>query len=73
MSPDALRVGIRLGLIKKTGSLNVGRKEFEKILDSTEYIAFQHLFVRHAETFCKSKNPLCESCFLNTVCKFNQP
>ena len=70
MSADALRVGIRLGLIKKTGSLNVGRKEFSKLLDPANYLAFQHLFVRHADTLCLSKNPLCESCFLNTLCKY---
>jgi endonuclease III len=73
MSMEALRVGIRLGLIKKTGSLNVGCKEFGKLLEPSEYIAFQHFFVRHAEMVCFSKNPECESCFLNALCKFYKP
>ena len=73
MSTEALRVGIRLGLIKKTGSLNVGCKEFGKLLEPADYIAFQHFFVRHAEMACFSKNPKCESCFLNSLCKYFKP
>ncbi len=70
MSHDGLRVAIRLGLIKKTSSLNVGRKELEKLLEPTRYIDFQNLFVRHAEQVCTSKNPACEGCFLNSGCAF---
>ena len=70
MGIDALRVGIRLGIIRKTGSLNVGRKEFTKLLDATEFYAFQNYFVRHAELYCLSQKPLCEDCFLSDRCNY---
>lgn len=73
MSTDALRVGVRLGLIKKTSSHNVARKEFSKILDPSAYFEFQNRFVRHGEELCRSKNPLCKDCFLNSVCKYYKP
>lgn len=70
MSPVGMRMGIRLGLIKKTGSLNVGRKEFTKLLDPKEFFDFQNHFVRHAERVCFSKNPLCKECVLSKDCAF---
>jgi len=70
LSTEGLRMGIRLGLIKKTGSLNVGRKEFTTLLEPNEYFLFHNLFVRHADLVCLVKNPLCEECFLNKDCGF---
>lgn len=70
MSSEALRVGIRLGLIKKTSSHNVGRKAFSKLFDPGDYITFQNLFVRHAENLCRSKNPLCQECILKNSCDY---
>jgi endonuclease-3 len=72
MSTEALRVGTRLGLIKKTSSHNVGRKEFGKLIKPQDNILIQHLFVRHGETFCTSKSPLCKECFLRNICKYYQ-
>jgi endonuclease-3 len=70
MSTEALRVGIRLGLIRKTSSHNVARKEFLKLMESKEAVVFQNLFVRHGEQICTSKNPMCKECFLNTICNY---
>jgi endonuclease III len=70
MSTESLRVGIRLGLIKKTSSHNVGRKAFTKLLAPADYFAFQNYFVRHAESLCRSKAPLCKECFLSSICKY---
>ncbi|MHC4943638.1 MAG: hypothetical protein ACYTG7_11535 [Planctomycetota bacterium] len=72
MSTEALRVGTRLGLIKKTSSHNVGRREFSKLIRSKDYILIQHLFVRHGEALCTSKSPLCKECFLSSICKYYQ-
>lgn len=72
MSTEALRVGTRLGLIRKTSSHNVGRKEYLKLMDPKESIVFQNLFVRHGERICTSKNPMCKDCFLNTICNYNK-
>lgn len=71
MSTEALRVGIRLGLIKKTSSHNVGRKEYGKLIGSKDFIPFQNLFVRHGEVYCTSKSPLCSDCFLSKDCAYN--
>jgi endonuclease III len=70
MSTESLRVGIRIGLIKKTGSHNVARKEYSKLIDPEDYAALQNYFVRHAEVYCRSKSPLCKDCFVNALCKY---
>ncbi len=71
MSSEGLRVAIRLGVIKKTGSQNVGRKELMKLIDPSDYVRFQNFFVRHGDELCKSKAPLCQDCFLKSFCSCN--
>jgi len=73
MSTELLRVGIRLGLIKRTGSHNVGRKAFAKLVDPSKYLSLQYNFVRHGDGICTSKAPECTECFLNTLCDFYKP
>jgi len=72
ISTEALRVGIRLGLIKRTSSHNVGRKAIAKLIGPKDYLSFQNLFVRHGDKICTSKSPLCKECFLNSLCKYYQ-
>lgn len=70
VAPESMRVAIRLGILKKTQSANLARKEFMKLLGPRDYVRFQNLFVRHAESVCLSKNPQCTECFLSGSCDF---
>jgi len=70
VSPESMRVAIRLGIIGKTQSPNKARKEFMALLKPSGYLRFQYLTARHAETFCTSKNLLCGNCFLKRSCPF---
>jgi len=70
VAPESMRVGIRLGLIKKTQSINAARSEFLKMVQPAENLRFQNLMVRHGERFCFSKNPNCAKCFLSETCEF---
>jgi len=70
LAPDSMRVGIRLGIIKKTQSIIAARAEFLKMIPPSENLRFQNLMVRHGEKVCFSKNPNCEDCFLSDLCDF---
>jgi len=70
IAPESMRVGIRLGVIKKTQSINAARSEFLKMVSFSEGLRFQNLMVRHGEKICFSKNPNCADCFLNDLCDF---
>lgn len=70
ISPESMRVGIRLGIIKKTQSINAARAEFLKMVRPAESLRFQNLMVRHGEKICFSKNPNCAECFLSDGCDF---
>lgn len=70
VSPETMRVAIRIGFLKKTQSSNVARQEFEKFIQPKEYLRFQYLTVLHAEKYCFSKNPSCADCFLSKSCAF---
>jgi endonuclease III len=70
ISPESMRVAIRLGCIRKTQSANAARKEFMKILKPSDYLRFQNLMAQHGDVFCFTKNPLCQECFLRDQCKF---
>jgi endonuclease III len=69
VSPQALRVASRIGLIGKTTSLNVGRKAFETLLKETDWIRFQTLVTRHGDEVCQAKVWVCTECLVNSLCK----
>ncbi len=70
VSPESMRVAIRLGIIKKTLSIITARRDLAKLLNRNQYLPFQNSFVRHAEAFCLSKNPRCRECILKGSCKY---
>lgn len=70
VAPESMRVGIRLGVIKKTQSINAARAEFLKMVPQADGLRFQNLMVRHGENICFSKNPNCAECFLSDHCDF---
>jgi|GEM_PF-2442954 len=70
ISPESMRVGIRLGIIKKTQSTNVARQDFWRIMGPSDDYRFQNVLVQHAETFCFPKNPHCKDCFLKDDCQY---
>ncbi len=72
VSPEAMRVAIRLGIIKKTQSSIKARADFMALLSPKDYLRFQYLFAQHAETACFSKKPLCSECFLKGSCIFSK-
>jgi endonuclease III len=69
VSPQALRVASRIGLITKTASLNVGRKAFESLLKETDWVRFQTLVTRHGDEICQAKVWYCTECLVNSLCK----
>ena len=70
VSPESMRVAIRLAVIKKTQSANAARKKFMALLKPADYVRFQNLMAQHGEKLCFTKNPLCQDCFLKDTCKF---
>jgi hypothetical protein len=70
VSPEAMRVTIRLGIIKKTQSSNKARADFSALITAKDYLRFQYLMAQHAESVCSSKKPLCGECFLRDSCNF---
>jgi endonuclease III len=70
VSPESMRVAIRLGVIKKTQSAIAARKAFMKLLKPADFLRFQSLMAQHGEKLCFTKNPLCVVCFFNDSWKF---
>ncbi len=62
------RLSRRMGLTKNTDPVKV-EKDLKKIIPEEEQLDFCHRMVHHGRKYCTARNPDCENCPLNTVCK----
>lgn len=65
------RVSNRLGLANSKDVFKT-QKQLEKVLPKDLWIKFHYALVLHGRYVCKSQNPNCKECKLNTLCKFNK-
>ncbi len=62
------RVASRIGLIEETDPDKI-EFELKKIVPEEDQFHFSMRIGEHGRLVCKAKNPDCENCFLNDVCR----
>lgn len=65
------RVTKRIGLAKENTPDKVS-EEMMKQLSKDKYHLIHHLFITHGRETCTAKNPKCENCCINDLCKYNK-
>ncbi len=63
------RMAIRLGYIKKTGTISDAEASYKKFIPKEEWIVAHHLFLLFGRYHCKAINPECTNCKLKNYCK----
>ena len=63
------RISNRLGWVD-TRKPEQTKNELEKLIDKKKWNELNPLLVGFGQTICKSKNPSCNKCLLNTRCKY---
>jgi len=66
----ALRISNRLGFTKETDPLKV-EKDLLKKFPKKYWRLMNHLLVYHGRAICKAQKPLCDTCTVSTLCKYN--
>jgi len=61
------RLSFRLGFTKAKEPAKI-EEDLKKWIDPDDWVAISHLLIRHGREVCKSRNPMCESCFLAEIC-----
>ena len=63
------RVSNRLGVAKETDPEKI---EFElmKVLPKEHWIRYNTQIIAHGRAICTARSPQCDTCFLNSLCKF---
>lgn len=64
-----IRLSNRLGLVHGDNPLKT-EQTLTKLIPASDSMAFCHRLVLHGRNVCKARNPCCEVCTLNDVCKF---
>lgn len=59
---------IKFGLSKESDPEKI-EQDLLKIFDKEDYKDINHLFIWHGRNTCISRNPKCEECILNKICK----
>lgn len=62
------RVASRIGLIEETDPDKI-EFELKKIVPEEEQFNFSMRIGEHGRLVCKAKNPDCENCFMNDICR----
>lgn len=65
------RVANRLGLADSDNVLEV-EKQLQKELPKKEWTLMHHLLIFHGRRCCSARNPKCEECPLNHLCKYEK-
>lgn len=65
------RVANRLGLADSDNVLEV-EKQLQKELPKKEWTLMHHLLIFHGRRCCSARNPKCEECPLNHICKYEK-
>ncbi len=63
-----IRLSNRMGFTDKKDP-KIIEDELRKVIPPNESLAFCHAIVRHGRAVCKARNPECEKCELNNICK----
>lgn len=63
------RVSNRLGIVH-TNKVEDTQKALEKSFDKGNWSQLHHLLIFHGRYVCKSQNPNCQECKLNTICEY---
>ncbi len=67
------RVSQRIGLVERTKSFLKVEEELTRNIPKHVLAHAHHWLILHGRYICKSRKPLCEQCFLTSVCKhFNK-
>ena len=64
------RMAIRLGYVKKNATVLEAEEAYKKYIDKSDWIEAHHLFLLFGRYYCKSINPMCDSCRLKNKCKY---
>lgn len=64
------RMAIRLGYIKKNGTVLEAEHAYKKYIPKEEWIDAHHLFLLFGRYYCKSMHPECNGCRLKIYCKY---
>jgi len=64
----AKELQIKFGLSKESDPEKI-EQDLLKIFDKQDYKDINHLFIWHGRNTCISRNPKCEECVLNKICK----
>lgn len=63
------RVSKRLGIASKNDDVLTIEKKLNNYFDEKDWLKLHHQFIFFGRYKCKAKNPLCEDCGLNSICK----
>ena len=63
-----IRLSNRMGFTDKKDPKKI-EEELRKVIPPNESLAFCHAVVLHGRAVCKARNPECEKCELNNICK----
>ncbi|MEG0994971.1 MAG: endonuclease III [Bacilli bacterium] len=64
------RVSNRLGLVKEGDSVNQVEQKLMKLIDKNLWSKRHHQLVMFGRYYCKARNPLCNTCKINDLCKY---
>ncbi len=62
------RVSLRLKIVDENSSVLDVELKLKKIIKKEDWIEAHHLFLLFGRYYCKSKNPMCDSCKLKMYC-----
>lgn len=62
------RVSKRLGLVSESTSREAAQKKLEAVVPTGCVYSMNHNLVTHGRQVCKAQRPLCERCFLSSLC-----
>jgi len=65
-------VARRLGLVESEASPKRVKEVLERLVPPVEYRFVDNAFVRHGKEFCRTRNPRCSDCFINSMCEYFQ-
>ena len=65
------RVSGRLGLADGA-TVNVVEKQLNSAIPKDQWSSVHHQLINHGRALCHARNPQCESCFLENICRFAQ-
>ncbi len=63
------RVSLRLKIVDENSSVLDVELKLKKIIKKEDWIEAHHLFLLFGRYYCKSKNPMCDSCKLKMYCR----